>query len=311
MNPPDWLDPGEDYLLGLSGGRDSVFLTHWLHQFGFKNLTLCHLNHQLRGEASDEDATYCRSVAEELGLPFLCESIDVGVLSENEKLSLETAARHARHEFFARCAQQRNCSRILLAHHAEDQAETILFRLIRGSAGIKGMQPQKELTINDTTLQLLRPLLDIRRNQIDAYLTEYQIAYREDESNAEDFAVRNRIRHELLPLLTDIFSRDPVPQLLHAEEHDRDLQSLLMSQLAELTPLDPQGRLHLPTLKKLPRALQRQIIHDYLRDNDIQDLSWNLVTKTLHLLETDSPPALALPGGLRLRRRQARLFISP
>ena len=311
MNPPDWLDLDNDYLLGLSGGRDSVFLAHWLHQSGFKNLTLCHLNHQLRGSDADRDEAFCKDLAETLSLPFLTDAMDVDTLAKKQKLSLETAARQARHDFFAHCAEQTNCPRILLAHHAEDQAETILFRLIRGSAGIRGMAPQKEIQVNETSLHLLRPILNLRRNQIDSFLDEKQIPYREDASNEEAFAVRNRIRHEALPLLSDIFSRDPTPQLLRAEEHDREMRELMQSQLDQLNPLDPQGRLHLPTLRELPRAIQRQILHDYLRDHNIHDLSWDLISRALTLLETESPPALALPGGLRLRRRQSRIFISP
>lgn len=311
MNPPDWLAPENDYLLGLSGGRDSVFLAHWLHQSGFKNLTLCHLNHQLRGHDAERDEAFCKDLAETLGLPFLTDSVDVNALAKDHKHSLETGARQARHNFFARCATQTNCFRILLAHHAEDQAETILFRLIRGSAGIRGIAPQKEIQINEISLHILRPILTLRRNQIDVFLSKHQIPYREDRSNEEAFAVRNRIRHEALPLLSDIFSRDPIPQLLRAEEHYREMREFMQSQLDQLKPLDPQGRLHLPTLRELPRAIQRQILHDYLSNHDIHDLSWDLISRALTLLETESPPALALPGGLRLRRRQSRIFISP
>jgi tRNA(Ile)-lysidine synthase len=311
MKPPDWLDPENDHLLGLSGGRDSVFLVHWLHQSGFQNITLCHLNHQFRGDEAERDAAFCKELAQALDLPFLADSVDVTALAKEQKLSLETAARQARHTFFARCAAQTKCPRILLAHHAEDQAETILFRLIRGSAGIRGMAAQKEIIVNDTPLHLLRPILGLRRSQIDTFLSGKQIYYREDESNNEPFAVRNRIRHEALPLLNDIFSRDPIPPLLRAEEHDRELRELMRSQLDQLNPLDPKGRLHLPTLRELPRAIQRQILHDYLRDHDIHELSWDLISRSIKLLETESPPALALPGGLRLRRRQSRIFISP
>jgi len=311
MNPPDWLDPEKNYLLGLSGGRDSVFLTHWLHQFDFKNLSLCHLNHQLRGDAAKRDEEFCKDLSEELGYSFLTDSIDVAALAKEQKLSLETAARQSRHQFFAHCAKQSNCPHILLAHHAEDQAETILFRLIRGSAGIRGIAPKQEIKVNDIPIQLLRPILDIRRIQIDAYLAEKQISFQEDESNQEAFAVRNRIRHEALPLLSDIFSRDPVPQLLRAEKHNREMRSLMQSQLNQLNPLDPQGRLHLPTMREHPRAIQRQILHDYLRNHAIPNLSWDLISQALTLLETESPPTLALPGGLRLRRRQSRIFVSP
>ncbi|HBE98413.1 MAG TPA: hypothetical protein DDW68_14700, partial [Verrucomicrobiales bacterium] len=89
MKPPDWLDPENDHLLGLSGGRDSVFLVHWLHQSGFRNITLCHLNHQFRGDEAERDADFCKELAQALDLPFLGDSVDVTALAKEQKLSLE------------------------------------------------------------------------------------------------------------------------------------------------------------------------------------------------------------------------------
>lgn len=304
MPPPDWLSPDESYLIGISGGRDSVFLHHWLVSHQFQHLTCCHLNHGLRGRDSDADEDFLREL---LGPGLLVGQTDVAALAEKESLSIETAARHARHTFFHDCARQTGVPRVLLAHHADDQAETILFNLLRGSAGPKGMKPRQ----THDGLTFLRPLLDIRRTEINDYLSTRRIPFREDRSNASPFATRNRLRHEALPLLADILGRDPVPALRRAEQLNRDLEEIARDTLDSLHLLDPQNRLHLPTFRSLSAALQRQVLHDYLREHDIPELTFALIENARLLAHPDAPPSLNLPGGRRLRRKEARLFLTP
>jgi len=303
MNPPpDWLSPEESYLVGLSGGRDSVCLVHWLHAHGFQDMILCHLNHQLRGEEAARDERFVQELSTQLNLPCEIKSQDVANYAEEHKLSLETAARDCRHTFFKECTEKYQCQKILLAHHADDQAETLLFNLLRGSRGLKGMSEQH--TIDNLTL--LRPLLGIRRAEINDYLAEKQLTYCEDSTNTDKFATRNRFRHEVMPLLQDILDRDPVPALLRAAEHENSLANVI----EDLSLLDPQGRLHLPTLRELPPAIQREAIYQYLRRENTPDISSALIERALNLISPDAAPSINLPGGLRLRRRQSRLFIS-
>ena len=158
------------YLLGISGGRDSVYLLHWLLDQGVKNLVLCHLNHDLRGEESQGDADFIAQLAEEHQLPIVSDRIDVAALAAEQKISLETAARDARHLFFVRCAHEHGTHDVLLAHHANDQAETILFRLLRGATGAKGMAETQTIRLGLNQLTLHRPLLNIRRSEITSYL---------------------------------------------------------------------------------------------------------------------------------------------
>jgi len=302
--PPDWLTPDQPYLLGISGGRDSMVLHHWLTAHHFTNLTCCHLNHGLRGPESDQDQSFLR---DHLGDHLLAQKTDVADLARREKLSLETAARQARHSFFESCAQSTGISGVLLAHHADDQAETILFNLLRGSAGPKGMMPRHRIG----KLTFLRPLLHTRRSEIDSYLTQNEIAFREDSSNSDPFAARNRLRHEAFPLLAEILGRDPAPALLRAHQHTRDLDDLAQTLLDEAQILDPRGRIHLPTFRALSVPLQKKALHQFLRQHRITELSAELIDEGLTLTDPDSPPAINLPGGLRLRRKEARLFISP
>lgn len=302
--PPDWLSRDQSYLVGISGGRDSIALHHWLVGHQFEKLTYCHLNHGLRGAESDADQAFLKEL---LGPALLTERNDVAALARRERLSLETAAREARHRFFRKCADETGIPRILLAHHADDQAETILFNLLRGSAGAKGMSSSQPIG----PLTFLRPFLEIRRHEIDALLAEKQLPFREDSSNSEPFAARNRLRQEALPLLQEILNRDPVPALLRAHQHTRELEKIADFVLESLDLLDPQGRIHLPTLRPLPVALQKRALHQYLRNHEIPDLSNTLIENGLALLQPDAPPSLNLPGGLRLRRKEARLLISP
>ncbi|MCB1131524.1 MAG: tRNA lysidine(34) synthetase TilS, partial [Verrucomicrobiae bacterium] len=272
------------WLVGVSGGADSVALLHLLHDAGFRKLIVCHLDHRLRGAASTADARFVGKLAARLG--YRCETgrDDVRQHMKSEGLSLETAAREARHRFFAACATKHRCPRVLLAHHADDQAETVLWNLLRGSDGLRGMSETQEIRIGRKTLTFVRPLLGIRRDDLRRFLTGNGHRWREDASNAMPVAVRNRLRNEVLPLLADISGRDPVPPLVRAAADAADLRDETSAALDSLRLLDPQGRLHLPTLRELPPRLQRAAIHRFLAERNIPGLSRARIDEALHLL---------------------------
>ena len=301
--------PRRPYLLGISGGRDSVALFHALLETGCRKLTLCHLNHQIRGLFSSDDAAFVRELAEKHELPFEIGRMNVPRLADEQGLSIETAARQARHHFFAECAKRRKCNSVLLAHHADDNVETLLFNLLRGSAGLKGMQFDTPLTVGRRKLTLLRPLLGTRRSEIDAYLAERRILYRDDASNFAPVATRNRLRNEALPLLREIMGRDIVPALLRAADTSREQEDCLEALLDHLGLVDPQGRLFLPKLRDLPPPLQRRALFNYLKANAISDLSRDLLERCLELLDPANPARENLPGDKHLRRRAGRVFV--
>ncbi|NNC88998.1 MAG: tRNA lysidine(34) synthetase TilS [Akkermansiaceae bacterium] len=298
------------YLLGISGGRDSVALLHVLREAGAANLVLCHLNHQLRGLFSSDDAAFVRQLAEAHHLPFEIARANVKRLAEEQQCSIETAARAARHEFFAVCAAKHKCNRVLLAHHADDDAETVLFNLLRGSAGLKGMQYESVVKAGRRKLTFVRPLLAVRRHEIDEYVREHGIPYRDDASNAEPVAVRNRIRHEALPLLEEIMDRDVVPAILRATDISHDDRECLDALLEVLDLLDPQGRLHLPKLRKLPETLQQRALHRYLAEKKIPDLSAALLERAVEIFDSGAAAKVNLPGGKHLHRRAGRIFVA-
>lgn len=301
--PPVWLAPDKRYLVGISGGRDSIALHHWLVENNFKNITYCHLNHGLRGEESDGDEEFLRKL---LGDNLIASHVNVAELARNENLSLETAARNARHHFFQECADQTGITSVLLAHHADDQAETILFNLLRGAAGLKGMKSQQRIG----PLTILRPLLEVRRETIDQYLKARNSPYRDDSSNLEPFATRNRLRNDAIPLLSEIMQRDVSVNILRALGHYNELESATESYLANIELLDPQGRIHLPTFRKLPIALKKRSIYQFLSSHQIPELTSAHINEALEIAQPNSSPSMNLPGGQRLRRKESRLFIS-
>ena len=297
------------YLVGVSGGADSIALVHLLCEAGFRNLVVCHLNHRLRGRASAADAGFVQRVALKLGL--LCETgvEDVRRRMTVESESMETAARNARHEFFARCAKSHRCRTVILAHHAEDQAETVIWNLIRGSNGLKGMQERQTIRVSGSDLRMVRPLLAVRREDLREWLIAKGLKWREDASNASPVAVRNRLRHEVIPLLREITGRDPISPLIRGvcDDQERERFDLLEIQNANVT--DPQGRLHLPSLRQLPAHLRRLAFRDYLVSRGVGSISRDLLDRCLEMMDPANPASFHLPGGKRIRRREGRIWI--
>ena len=189
------------WAVGVSGGADSAALLSLLRERNDLSLHVIHLNHQTRGDESDADAAFVANLASQWNLPCT-----IALLSEieNEPQESNPSARYraARRELFRRVVEQQQLCGVILAHHADDQAETVLHRLLRGSSwrGLAGMQPKAQFG----TLAVLRPMLDVPRNALRSYLTDTQQAWREDPSNASDKYERNQLRRFLTahPTLT-------------------------------------------------------------------------------------------------------------
>lgn len=308
------FSPRKKALIGVSGGRDSVALLHALKSAGFAKLVVCHLDHGLRGRASTEDAKFVRRLATRWEFPVEIGKVDIASLAETRKLSLETAAREARHEFFAEQARAHRCRRIFLAHHADDQVETVLHQLFRGSglAGLGGMAPTSELKVGRTTLEVLRPLLGCWREEIEAYVAANRLPFREDESNASiDFATRNRWRHELLPAIQESLGRDPRMAIWRLAEIARDEESATETEIAAtFSEISDGDRLKLAPLRKLPVARQRRILKRWLEARCVPDIGFEMIERVRAILPSKGAPAakVNLPGGGHARRRAGVLF---
>ena len=308
---PETFPPDDPQLVGVSGGRDSVALLHWLHAHGFAKLIAVHLDHRLRAE-SGEDAAFVRKFAGSLGIECITGTADVTALAKKERLSIETAARHARHEFFARTAIERTCPRIFLAHHADDQVETFLHNLLRGAgpSGLSGMSAISTLEMHagkiSAALLIARPLLGTWREEIDAYVARHRLPFREDESHTDPRFTRNRLRHAAIPALTAALGRDVRAALLRTTELLRAEDEFLSAQ-PELR--GAPDALQVPLLRSLPLALQRRLIHLWLARHAIASCGFAEVESVRSLLDSRGAK-VNLPGGLCARRREKRIFIA-
>jgi tRNA(Ile)-lysidine synthase len=197
---------GQILLVAVSGGQDSVCLLHLLNQLqpilGIK-LHVAHLNHQLRGKESDGDARYVARLATKLGIPATIEKRDVIAYQKERGLSLEEAAREVRYGFLAEVASTIGADSAAVGHTLDDQVETILLHLIRGTGtrGLRGLQPLTRWRLAEKELTVVRPLLDIRRGETGAYCQSFELHPRQDATNLSMEPLRNRVRLELLPLL--------------------------------------------------------------------------------------------------------------
>jgi len=191
------LTQGEKVVLGVSGGADSIALLYSLNElidYGLE-LIIAHLNHGLRVDAAKRDADFVKKIAKSLGLTFVYAEVDTLKYKEESQLSTEDAARQLRYKFFDQVMSKHDATKLATAHTLDDQAETVLMRLIRGS-GSKGLSGIPPVSIN-----IIRPLIEINRSEIENYLNSRDIKWVEDASNVSREFLRNRIRHDLIPEL--------------------------------------------------------------------------------------------------------------
>jgi len=292
------------YLVGVSGGMDSCVLLDLLLESGFRNLVVCHFNHRLRGADSDEDAAFVRQISGRHGLVFQQKTAPDRFAGK----SLETAARAARFTFFAEAARSHGTNELFLAHHADDQVETFIFRLLRGTAspGRAGMRARAAHRVGGLELIIHRPLLAAWRADLRAYADARGLAWRDDATNAEPVTARNRVRHELIPLAESIMGRSVRPALLRCLQISQEEESFLEA----ATPgLWQQADLPAAQLRQLPAALQRRVVHQWLRRLGVPDVGSTEVEATRNLALRLYPARINLPGGNRVRRRQGKIFL--
>ncbi|HHT9129541.1 MAG TPA: tRNA lysidine(34) synthetase TilS [Candidatus Brocadiaceae bacterium] len=207
INRYNLIKPNDSIIVGVSGGPDSVALIKILHSINLvKNLNLClfvaHLNHQLRGKSSEDDAQFVQNLSKDISLPFILKSVNIQKISGQTKRSIEETARIERYKFFVEASQNHNVAIVAMGHTADDNAETILHRIIRGTGvlGLEGIPIRRPLNAS-SAVQLVRPLLFTWRKEIIEYLKKEQLVFRTDETNYETIYLRNKIRLELIPLL--------------------------------------------------------------------------------------------------------------
>jgi tRNA(Ile)-lysidine synthase len=302
---------GEPALIGVSGGVDSVVLLDVLTRLEFAKLVVCHLHHGLRGGEADTDEVFVRALADRYHCDAEHRRTDVAALAEATGDSLETAGRNARRTFFAEVAAARGISRVFLAHHADDQAETVLMSLLRG-AGLNGLAAMREVSEGGPHWQIVRPLLTVTRAEILGHARIHALEWRDDASNASRSHLRNRLRHDALPALSAALGRDARPALVRTA-HLLAEDDAWMNEQADLTRIALEyedGKLSVTALRQVPTALTRRILRSWLRRQGVPNVGFDEVEQALVLLGATGPPSsLNLPGAWRLRRRAGLLFL--
>ena len=304
------LPPGGSVIVAVSGGADSLCLLHLLNRlcgpgkrYPAISLHAAHLNHQLRGTASEQDASAVASIAGAWGLPITVGSIDVPALARREHRSIEDAARLARYHFLREVAQGQP---IAVAHHADDQVETLLLHYLRGSGlpGLVGMLPKQR--------DIIRPLLGVTHAQTVAYCRQHDIAIIEDLSNTDPTYTRNRVRHQLLPLLESIQPGFRATFLRSADVMRSDFE-YIEAQVDACWPrviLSEQENaitLQAEALAALPVALQRHLLRRVTArlcdgQSPLEPRHYALIEQLFQGPADRRTRSLDLPRGLRVTR---------
>jgi tRNA(Ile)-lysidine synthase len=300
----------EILLVGVSGGPDSVCLIHVLaglsHTLGLK-LHIAHLNHMLRGAESDADAEYVSALARKLEVPASIEVRDVRAYQKEHRLSLEEAAREVRYAFFGEVAASLGTDLVGVGHTADDQIETILMRLIRGTgiAGLRGMQPLSTLRLADgSCLRVIRPLLKVRREETESYCLVHKLSPRTDSSNLLPDRLRNRVRSQLIPLLRQ-YNPDIDDALLRLADAasidmayiEREIAKLggsVVQEQHDRVLIDKKEFLRLEPATK--RHLLRSAIQHLL--GDLQDIEAVHIDNLVEAMSKPAGKRLSLPRGL-------------
>ena len=295
------LAPGARVAVAVSGGADSVCLLHVLRELAPQlKATLAgvaHFNHKLRGEDAERDERFVAAMAANLGLPFYRAEAQVSAARDN----LEQAARRARNAFLARLIQDGIADAVALGHTRDDQAETVLFRLLRGSglAGLAGIYPR-------TPEGFIRPLIDVTRAQVEAFLRSRGIPWREDSTNREPRFARNRVRHHLLPQLAREWNPQIAAALAHLADLAQEEEQWWKGELDRLTPdlfantLPNNGvEIRAAALAALPRAPARRIVRRAISmaKGDLRQIEYEHVER---IVEMASAPAKTQGGSRRL-----------
>lgn len=298
------LEPGARVVAAVSGGVDSVALAWILRELSdagaLQFVALAHLDHSLRGAESARDAAFCRDLAAELGVPFEVNAADVARLARQHGQSLEEAGREARYAFFERVRARVEADAVATAHTRDDQAETVLMRLLRGAGtrGLAGIPPRRGA--------IVRPLIDLRRADLAAWLDAHARRSVEDSTNADQALTRNWIRHALLPQIAGRFGDGVIDVLARGADLARADESVLSEIAREVAPGIQENAgdavvLNVTALCVQPLAIRQRVIRDALKRLGGRGPSAAHVAAVLRMAESGQP------ARLRLGRRQLEL----
>ncbi|WP_077612607.1 tRNA lysidine(34) synthetase TilS [Clostridium sp. Marseille-P2415] len=311
--------PGDRVIVALSGGADSVCLLIVLNELKEElglELKAVHVHHGLRGKEADRDSLYAGQLSKELGIAFACVRVDAALYAREHGMSVEEAGRHLRYEIFERERLAFGGTKIAVAHHADDQAETILYNLFRGTGlkGLGGMRPVRE--------RIVRPLLSVGRGEILAYLEEKGISYCEDSTNASLDYVRNRLRSQILPSIKEQINSRAGENIVHAGEMAAKADAYLEKQAESVLKAcgkretDAAGtclacKAGVEMLLTEDDIIKNYVIRRMIRsvNESMKDITMTHVESAAALLSGPSGRQVDLPHGLIAVRTVSELWI--
>jgi len=314
------LYPEDSVLACVSGGSDSVALLHILSilspRFNIK-IGIAHLDHSLRGKASEQDAKFVESLASKLELPFHIKKMHLQKYAKKEKLSVEDAGRKARYDFFLNISEKMGYSRIATAHHAGDNAELILMNMLRGTgkSGLSGIPPLRR----KGGISIIRPLIHLSKNEIHAFLSENGLHYAQDSTNLDTKYLRNRIRHNLIPEMKSSYN----PKIIKAlnrmgtiiQDEESWIEEIVNREMNGLVfrENDSSIRCSASHFIEKPLPLRRRIVRSLIRQvkGDLKQMTYDHIDSILHLIERSrSEGQVHLPDELLIEVSAGQVLIS-
>jgi tRNA(Ile)-lysidine synthase len=299
------IEKRDSVLIGVSGGPDSMTLLHLLRklQTSWKlNLAIGHVNHQLRGKTSDQDEAFVRHLGHKLKIPVFGTRVRVSNKAKKKKMSVEEAARDARYHFFDTTAETRGFKKIAVAHTQDDQAETVLMRVISGTGlqGLQAIRPKRKLG----EAYVVRPLIEISRKEVMSFVRAQKIRFRKDKSNQMATFLRNRIRLKLIPFLESSFNPQ-VKRALARLPHLLDVDLSFLDETADLfykrlAIHKQQGEIYFPkqSFLQLRPSIQYRLLSRAIRALSDADLDFDHWNSFLEHVLTERRSKVQLPKKL-------------
>lgn len=308
------LEHGEQVTVGVSGGADSVcllFVLLDLQETYDLKVRAVYVEHGIRGEESVEDGRFVEQLCIARGVPFRQVDVDAPELAQEEHMSLEEAARRLRYEALIQTAKYgQKGGKIAVAHNADDNVETILYQMARGT-GIRGLCGMEALSPRKDGTKIIRPLLCVERGEIEMYLADKEQTYVTDSTNNDDNYARNRIRHEIMPVLRAVNSE----AVAHINESAKQLMRLYRSHMDDadriLDAVRGKEGIVRKELRKYPEAMQTEVVRRFLLQEcgGIRDITRDHFVKAVDLLGAEVGKKISLPAGMNLKADYEELVV--
>ncbi|MEE8350181.1 MAG: tRNA lysidine(34) synthetase TilS [Acidobacteriota bacterium] len=315
------LEAGDHVIVALSGGPDSVALLLVLKEIAEMlslQVSAAHVNHRLRGEASDQDEQFVRRLCQRVEVPIEVRRVETRQEVERSGENLQSCARRLRYDFLLQLSLLEN-QKVATGHTINDQAETFLMKLIRGAgpAGLSGISPVRGRGSDTKGVMVVRPLLELSRPEIIAYLKENQQSYREDRSNRDLSYHRNWVRHQLIPLVEENLNPSLVENLHRSSQLFREIEEYLWvrgEEAFEQCRIRQKGgtRIRIEVLETFHSIIRKQVVRQGVarEKGDLLDITLQHIEGVLGLCASRSGSEIHLPGGLKVQREFGELWIT-